>query len=162
MPAFRPGCWMRISSKKFTLAFCTGKGEKIKKLGKNFNFLVLLIFPDVSVSTKRVYANYKHDSALYKRLKIPINSYLQKNRIDLASKMCANMLEASCFSLYKELAELKAKVESLGVGPLCLSGSGSAMFFIMNSGDEERVREYQCGLEEKIGCKSVIVSNNEW
>ena len=57
---------------------------------------------------------------------------------------------------------MKAKVESLGVGPLCLSGSGSAMFFIMNSGDEERVREYQCGLEEKIGCKSVIVSNNEW
>jgi 4-diphosphocytidyl-2-C-methyl-D-erythritol kinase len=144
------------------LAFCTGKGEKIRKLGKNFNFLALLILPDVSVSTKRVYANYKHDSALYKRLNIQINSYLQKNRIDLASKMCANMLEVSCFSLYKELAELKAKVESLGVGPLCLSGSGSAMFFIMNSGDEEKVREYQCKLEGKIGCKSVIVSNNEW
>jgi 4-diphosphocytidyl-2-C-methyl-D-erythritol kinase len=39
------------------LAFCTGKGEKIKKLDENFNFLALLILPDVSTPTKEVYAN---------------------------------------------------------------------------------------------------------
>ena len=35
------------------LAFCRGKGEKIRKLTKKFDFLALLILPDVSVSTKK-------------------------------------------------------------------------------------------------------------
>ena len=144
------------------LAFCTGKGEKIKKLNEKFDFLALIILPDVSVSTKKVYANYKHDSAIYKKLSARINSFLEKNRIDLVSKMCTNMLQTSCFSLYKGLAELKVKIESLGVAPCCLSGSGSATFCIMDSCNEETAKEHQLKLEEKVGCKSVIVSNNRW
>ncbi len=144
------------------LAKCSGKGEKIKKLAKKFNFSALLILPDVSVSTKKVYANYRHNRPLYERLNTPINGYIQKNRIDLVSKMCANMLEISCFSLYKELAELKAKVESLGIAPCCLSGSGSAMFCIMNSRDEERAGENRRKLKQQVGCKSIIVNNNRW
>jgi len=144
------------------LAFCTGKGEKIKKLGEKFDFLALLILPSVSVSTKKVYANCKTDRALYERLSTTINSYIQKNRIDLVSRMCANMLEISCFSLVKGLAELKAKIESLGVGPLCVSGSGSAMFCILDSDDEQKADESRRKLREKTGCKSVIVSNNRW
>ena len=143
-------------------AYCSGKGEKIEKLDENFNFLVLLILPDVSVSTKKVYANYKHNQPLYEKLNIRINDLLGENRIDLVSKMCANMLEASCFSLYKGLAELKAEIESLGIRPLCLSGSGSSMFCIIGNTDEERAAEYRRKLEERIGCKSIIVSNNRW
>jgi len=144
------------------LAFCTGKGEKIKKLDENFDFLALLILPDVSVATQKVYANYKHDSALYQRLKTRTNKYIQKNSIDLVVKMCANMLQASSFGLVEGLAELKAKIESLGIRPCCLSGSGSAMFCIIDSKDKERARRYKHNLEEKIGCKSIIVSNNRW
>jgi 4-diphosphocytidyl-2-C-methyl-D-erythritol kinase len=109
------------------LALCTGRGEKIRKFDEDFDFSALLILPDVTVSTKRVYANYTHDSSLYEELSGQINGYIRKNRIDLVSRMCANMLQISCFSLYEELAELKAEIESLGVGPLCLSGSGSAL-----------------------------------
>jgi 4-diphosphocytidyl-2-C-methyl-D-erythritol kinase len=144
------------------LAFCTGKGEKIDEIDEIFDFSALLILPNVSVSTKRVYANYKHDSALYGKLNSRINSYIQKNRIDLVSKMCANMLQASCFCLYKELAELKTKVELLGIGPLCLSGSGSAMFCIVDSNDFETAKENKRKVQETFGCKSIIVSNNRW
>jgi len=144
------------------LAFCTGKGEKIKKLDKNFNFLALLILPDVSVSTQKVYANYTHNQPLYEKLSTQINSHIQKNNIDLVAKLCANMLEKSCFSLVEGLAELKAKIESLSTGPCCLSGSGSAMFCIIESGDEEIARQYKHKLEEKVGCKSIIVSSNRW
>ncbi len=143
-------------------AYCSGKGEKIKKLDENFNFLALLILPDVSVSTKKVYANYKPNRPLYEKLNAQINDLLGKNRIDLVSKMCANMLETSCFSLYKGLAELKAEIESLGIRPLCLSGSGSSMFCIIGNTDEERATECRRKLEEKVGCKSIIVSNNRW
>jgi 4-diphosphocytidyl-2-C-methyl-D-erythritol kinase len=144
------------------LAQCSGKGEKIKKLDENFDFLALLILPNVSVSTKKVYANYKHNPALYDRLNARINDLLGKNRIDLVSKMCTNMLETSCFSLNEELADLKAKIESLGIRPLCLSGSGSSMFYIVDSGDVRKAEENKSKLEENIGCKNVIVSNNRW
>jgi 4-diphosphocytidyl-2-C-methyl-D-erythritol kinase len=144
------------------LAFCTGKGEKIKKLDKNFNFLVLLILPPVTAPTQKVYANYKHNPALYKKLHNQINSLLGKNRIDLVQKMCANMLQTSCFSLYKELADLKAEIESSGSRPLCLSGSGSTMFHIIDNCDIEKGRANQIILEKQTACKSVIVSNNKW
>ncbi len=144
------------------LAFCTGKGEKIKRLEKKFNFSALLLLPNVTVSTKKVYANYKHDSALYNKLNTQIKALLEKNRIDLVSEMCANMLQTTCFSLYRELYVLKAQVESLGIRPLCLSGSGSAMFSIFSKSDEKKICNYQYKLEEEAGCKSIIVSNNRW
>jgi 4-diphosphocytidyl-2-C-methyl-D-erythritol kinase len=144
------------------LAFCTGKGEKVKKIDEIFNFIALLILPDVSVSTKKVYDNYRHNRHLYKKLNIRIKNYLLKNRIDLAVKMCTNMLAESCFDLDESLAELKKTIESLGIRPCCLSGSGSAMFCIIESGSEEEAREGMSELADKIGCKSIIVRNNRW
>lgn len=144
------------------LALCRGKGEKIQELNEIFNFLALLFLPDVSVSTKKVYANYKHNQGLYESLNTRINGYILKNRFDLVVKMCANMLETSCFGLTNGLAELKANIESLSIGSLCLSGSGSAMFCIINNGDEQKVRGKVRKLEENISFKHVFVSNNKW
>jgi 4-diphosphocytidyl-2-C-methyl-D-erythritol kinase len=144
------------------LAFCTGKGEKIKSLNEIFNFTALLILPDVSVSTKKVYANYRHNQRLYEKLNIQIKDHLGKNRIDLLVKMCANILAESCFDLQKNLAELKKTIESFGFGPCCLSGSGSAMFCIIESGDEDETVEPMHLLAEQFGCKSIIVKNNGW
>lgn len=143
------------------LAFCTSRGEKIKKLGQDFSFSALLILPDISVSTQKAYANYTHELALYKRLSGQINGLIEKNKIDLVTKICANMLEKSCLSLYEQLAELKAKGESLGMEPLCLTGSGSAMFWIFQKKDEEKADEYRQKLEE-ISCKSIIVRSTRW
>jgi 4-diphosphocytidyl-2C-methyl-D-erythritol kinase len=144
------------------LAFCTSRGEKVKKIAGKFDFLALLILSDISVSTKEVYANYKHDHVLYEKLTVKINDHLKKKRIDLAARMCANMLQGSCFELTGSLAELKHKVESLSIGPCCLSGSGSAMFSIVENGDEETAGRWKRMLDGQIGCKSVIVRNNRW
>jgi len=144
------------------LAFCTGKGEKIKKLEKIFTFSALLLLPDISVSTQKVYSNYTHKSALYEKLSSKINALVEKNRIDLVTRICANMLEISCLSLYRQLAELKVELESLGVGRLCLTGSGSAMFRVFDEKSEkEIIDEYQRKIEE-IPCKSIIVTSTQW
>jgi 4-diphosphocytidyl-2-C-methyl-D-erythritol kinase len=144
------------------LALCKGRGEKIKKLDENFDFLALLILPNVSVSTKKVYENYKHNKTLYEKLRTRINGYLEKNRIDLISRMCANMLDETCFDLAKSLAELREKIESSGIKPCCLSGSGSAMFYFIGCANEEKARQYKHKLKEKIGCRSIVVRNNRW
>ena len=144
------------------LALCTGKGEKIKKLNYFFDFLALLILPDVNVSTKKVYTNYRHNVLLYEKLKKRINGYIQKNRIDLLGKECVNMLEISSFGLDENLAKLKEKIELLNIGPCCLSGSGSAMFCLLESRDEEEAIEYKRKVEGKVDCTSKIVRNSRW
>ncbi len=144
------------------LAFCTGRGEKIQKIDKIFNFSVILILPGISVSTKKVYENYRHDMTLYKELKFKINENIKKNRIDLVAKVCANMLETSCFGLNKELAELKEEIEKLNIGHCCLSGSGSSLFCLFERGNESELIKYQNIIKENLGCNCLIASNNRW
>jgi 4-diphosphocytidyl-2-C-methyl-D-erythritol kinase len=143
------------------MAFCTGKGEKVKKL-EECEFRGLLFAPAVSVSTARVYENYRHDEVEYRRLSGEINTYIAKKRLDLICKMCTNMLQESCFELHPYLGVLKKRIESFGIGPVCLSGSGSSMFCIINDGNEEGVRKYTDELERDFGCRSVFVNNNGW
>jgi 4-diphosphocytidyl-2-C-methyl-D-erythritol kinase len=144
------------------LALCSGRGEKIKKLEQNFGFVALLILPHINVSTEKVYASYTHDEALYGKLKAQMKDLLEKNRIDLVAGMCANMLQTSCFSLYEELAVLKAEAESLGIRPLCLSGSGSAMFHLMDTTEQPKAQDCQRKIEQNLDCKGIIVRNNRW
>jgi len=118
--------------------------------------------PGISISTKMVYENYRHDKALYEKLKLQINANMQKNRIDLVTKVCANMLEISCFGLNNRLAELKKEIENLNIGHCCLSGSGSSLFCLYESGNESEVLKYQNIVKEKIGCNCLIASNNRW
>ncbi|UCD53446.1 MAG: 4-(cytidine 5'-diphospho)-2-C-methyl-D-erythritol kinase [Phycisphaerales bacterium] len=144
------------------LAFCTGRGEKTAELPGNFDFTAVLILPDINVSTSMVYANYTHDPRQYQLWSQRANAHLAKNRIDLVAKMCANMLEASCYHVCKELGELKEVVEALGVGPVCLSGSGSTLFFVVDDTDAERLGLLQDLIASKTGCRSIVVRNNRW
>lgn len=144
------------------MALCTGKGEKIKKIGDNFNFSALLLLPDVSVSTKRIYENYTHDPGLYQTLSGKIKEHIRKNKFDLAANLCVNMLEKDCFDLYKELNALKQKVESITKRHFCLSGSGSAMFCLLQNKDARQFGGVKDLLDQINGCKSLIVRKNRW
>lgn len=143
------------------LAMCRGRGEKIEEIYEKYSFTVILLLPDVNVSTARVYENYMHDESKYLQFHREISGLIGKNNIDLASLVCANMLEEGCFKLYKELADLKLRVDSLGFGRVCLSGSGSAMYFIIGNADKN-VKHYQSVIESSIGCESLVVHNNRW
>ncbi len=142
-------------------ALCTGRGEKVKKL-RRCEFRAFLIVPDISVSTKRVYENYRHREGQYLRLRGEINTFIEKKRIDLIGGLCANMLEESCYELHPELGMLKKRIEKFGVGPVCLSGSGSSMYCIINDRNEEAITAYRDKLEQEFGCRVFIVNNNSW
>jgi 4-diphosphocytidyl-2-C-methyl-D-erythritol kinase len=144
------------------LAYCTGRGEQIAELTGGFPFVALLILSDVNSSTKEVYANYRHDPALYEQLHAKIAAFLDKNRIDLVARMCANMLQRSCFQLYEELGKRKEAIEAMETGPVCLSGSGSTMFLIFGQEDVERVEAVREIMTKGTGCGSTVVRNNRW
>jgi 4-diphosphocytidyl-2-C-methyl-D-erythritol kinase len=143
------------------VSFCTGRGEKVQKLPKS-EFRVFLIVPNVSVSTKRVYGNYRHDTAKYEQFHRAISGYIKKKRIDLVCELCANMLQESCFELNTKLREVKKGIEDTGIGPVCLSGSGSSMYCIIDKGNEEKIMTYQNKLAREFGCKSMILNSNSW
>ncbi|MGD0571617.1 MAG: 4-(cytidine 5'-diphospho)-2-C-methyl-D-erythritol kinase [Sedimentisphaerales bacterium] len=143
------------------MSFCTGKGEKVQKLPKS-EFRVFLIVPNVSVSTKRVYGNYRHDTAKYEQFHRAISEHIKKKRIDLVCELCANMLQESCFELNTKLGKLKKEIERTGIRPICLSGSGSSMYCIINKGNEEKIVTYQNKLARDFGCKSMVLNSNSW
>ena len=72
------------------------------------------------------------------------------------------MLAKTCFHLFGQLRELKKTVESIGVRPVCLSGSGSTMFYILDTHDVERLEAIRDEITEKTGCRSIVVRNNKW
>jgi 4-diphosphocytidyl-2-C-methyl-D-erythritol kinase len=144
------------------LALCSGRGEKISELPGRFNFVAILILPAVNSSTKEVYAHYRHDPALYRRLNAQIAAHLEKNRVDLLARMCTNMLESGCFHLYEELGDLKEAVQTLCQGRVCLSGSGSAMFCLLDNVDSEHAESVRDIIADRTGCKCVVVRNNRW
>jgi len=144
------------------LAVCTGKGEKIQKISKKFNSTGLLILPDINCSTAKVYGNYTHDEAIYKQYCRQIRNLVESSRFDLILKLRANMLRASCFELYPELARLEKEVELLVDSPVCLSGSGCALFCLFEENDLNKALEYQIKLKNNINCRTVLISNNRW
>ena len=144
------------------LAFCTGRGEKISTINIPFSFQALLIIPDVSTSTKEVYRNYHHNQDLYTLFSQKINTLLAKNKVDFAAALCANMLQKSCFELYPQLADIKKKVEGLTKKNVCLSGSGSALYCLVDSQDKGLI-EHCCDiLRRDCNCLCRFVSNNRW
>ncbi len=144
------------------LAYCTGRGEKIEKIEKIFDFSCILLMPDVNSSTASVYGNYCHDKTAAGHLSSQINSLLTKNRIDLIVKICANNLETSSFDLYEQLINLKSIFTKIGAGRVCLSGSGSTMFCITVDKSKDNIENYLRELGEQTGCDCCFVSNNRW
>lgn len=144
-----------------SLALCKGRGEKISELEAEFSFTAVVLLPEISASTPVVYGNYLHEQETYDQLSGEINKFIVKKRVDLLTQLCANMLEKSCFQLYEPLADLKRRVQDIASAPVCISGSGSAMYCII-SGDDEDAKRYQSMFSEVVGCESVIVHNNRW
>jgi 4-diphosphocytidyl-2-C-methyl-D-erythritol kinase len=144
------------------MAICTGRGEKVTKLDNTFQFLVLLILPNITISTKKVYENFKADLPLFNVLKEQVKPLLLKNRVDLIVKMCANMLAKTCFVIDNELALLRVKIEQLCRLPVALSGSGCALFVVMDNKDYRKAELFRREIIDTLKCNCIIVFNNQW
>lgn len=143
------------------LAWCTGRGEKIHPIDKKFDFSALLLTPNISVSTKSVYENYRHDPERYSTLAAKINPLLAKKKVDSIAKICANMLESGCFRMNQELQTLKNACEQHSNLKICLSGSGSAMYGLTTDLDED-LCQLQTTLKTDYNCESRVINNNRW
>jgi len=143
-------------------AICSGRGEKITKLDNIFPVMALVVLPNLTISTKMIYENFQVDLPQFEALKEQIKPLLLKNRVDLVQKMCANMLAKTCFALNNKLALLKTEIEKICQLPASLSGSGSALFVVVDCKDYHKAVILQREVESSLDCNSIIVFNNQW
>ncbi len=143
------------------LSYCTGRGEKVRPLPLSFPFVAVLILPSITVSTATVYKHYRHDQALYEKHHREISVHISENRIDLLAGICTNMLSTACYGVEAELKTLRDRIEANGIRPVSLSGSGSALFCVVDSG-VGRARQIERILDQAAHCRTRIVQRNCW
>lgn len=127
-------------------AIATGVGEHLEPFNRLVTQQVLLVHPQVSVSTAEVYKNL--DLGLTKCEK-QLNSFLlDKKAFDASLHLC-NDLETVSIPRYPEIGAVKEVLLEQGAVGALMSGSGSAVFGIFS--DPEAVRRAELYLAEKHG-----------
>ncbi len=117
------------------IAVVEGIGEKITPLNKKINKRVLIVYPNLFVSTKKVFEQH-----------IELNHYINKEEImnyiinEDMDNLLENDLENYTFKLYPSLKEIKLKLST--ISKTVMSGSGSTMLvFVENDAQVKKIKE---------------------
>ena len=87
---------------------------------------IVLVKPDIGVSTKDAYANVKPHAP---EISLPL---LLKKPLEEWKDFVVNDFETSVFRKYPEIAAIKDRLYDLGAVFAAMSGSGSAVYGIFN------------------------------
>lgn len=113
-------------------AIATGSGTDLEVFDFDLSGMwILLIKPDVHISTQEAYANVSP-----KANKVNLKSLLKSKNFKLWRKKLVNDFEASIFPSHPLLAEIKEALYKNGAEYAAMSGSGSTLFGIYTSKPE--------------------------
>jgi 4-diphosphocytidyl-2-C-methyl-D-erythritol kinase len=126
-------------------AIATGIGETLEAFVGLYPYKILLISPEVSVSTAEIYR--KLNLRLTKCKKKLSNTLLKKRSFDVALHLC-NDLEAVSASLHPEILSAKEHLLSHGAQGALMSGSGPTVFGLYD--DIEKARQAKVALSHKV------------
>lgn len=138
------------------LAFIQGRGELVSPLRSTRPFALLLVKPDVSISTGWAYRQYR------KLTKKTVDITLFCQALDAGDfitlrQLLFNDLEDAVIPEYRVIAETRDKLLRHGAEIALMSGSGSAVFGVFRtSGDAHRAAEafagaWLCVVETIVG-----------
>lgn len=129
------------------LSWVSGIGEKIYSFDFTFPYKIILIFPNINVSTKLAYSKFtendfnKSDIFYIKNL---LEDFAVKNKEinfeDLYSHTY-NIFEKNVFNIEPKIKEYKEKAENEIKRKICMSGSGSSLFALYDK-DENIDEDY--------------------
>lgn len=114
------------------LALVKGVGEKIEFLNSNLNLSILLINPNIFISTKKIFSKVNIKKIVHPSTSLLIKA-IENNSFEDIGKNLSNSLEHFTFSLSNEIKNIKKiLIENNYKYPL-MSGSGSTFFIIFKS-----------------------------
>jgi len=127
---------------KTKFALCQGRGNIIKPLVIPRKIYLVLVFPNINISTKTVYEAIKIkklNKLLTSQNKIgKMLASLEKGDFFEMTRQMFNRLEAFTFDLYPAVKELKYQMVKLSFGATIMSGSGSSIFGICKTRKEAK------------------------
>ena len=115
---------------KNKVALCTGRGEIVNTLDIKMPKLnVLLIKPNVGLSTKEIYKNYEYLGEPKEDKINGIINALKNKQINELKRNIFNDLKRVSLKFSKELRELYNEIKELGID-VFVSGSGPTMYVV--------------------------------
>ena len=120
------------------LSWVSEIGEKIYSFNFTLPYKIILIYPNINVSTKLAYSKFTEND-FNKSDIFYIKNLLEKNgKInfnDLYSHTY-NIFEKNVFNIEPKIKEYKEKAENEIKRKICMSGSGSSLFALYNQNDK--------------------------
>lgn len=124
------------------LSWVSGIGEKIESFNFTLPYKIILIFPNINVSTKLAYSKFtKNDfnkSDIFYIKNALDNKENKNNEIDFNDlySHTYNIFEKNVFKIEPKIKEYKEKAENEIKRKICMSGSGSSLFALYNRNDK--------------------------
>lgn len=129
------------------LSWVSGIGEKIESFDFTLPYKIILIFPNINVSTKLAYSKFTENdfnkSDIFYIKNLLDNFAIKKTEInfeDLYSHTY-NIFEKNVFNIEPKIKEYKEKAENEIKRKICMSGSGSSLFALYDK-DENIDEDY--------------------
>ena len=127
--------------------FLTGNNEKIKRLKKSFNLNILIVYPNIVCSTKKIYQKNKTFSFLKSNF---YNLFKNKNKLIMYLKKQNNDLEQSVIKFHPRVGSL---INFIKIQNGCcfsrITGSGSACIGIFSKMEDAIYAQKQLNLKYK-------------
>lgn len=129
------------------LAIAQGKGEKLSFIKSKPKFHVLLVNPNIQVSTSEVFKRVKEENISKKSVKY-MEEALNNHDYSKISQGLYNSLESISFEIEPKIKELKNTIIDLGLANTIMSGSGATVFTI--SQNKKKLKEVQKVLSDNF------------
>ncbi len=131
----------------------TGRGNEIEQLEDISAECMLIVTPDINISTRKVFHNLDVNSLTSGEPKsILLNYRFGAN----GSETLENDLEAAVFALHPEIGSIKRELENLGAKAALMSGSGASVFAIFEK--EETRQAALKALEDRLNWRKFAVA----
>lgn len=111
------------------LCVAKGRGEELFFLNKGLHLPILLINPNIEVSTKEVFTKLKKEDIGIRKISDMTAGIYNKN-YDLIERELYNSLEKSSFKIQPKIEQIKNEIIGLGFKGVLMSGSGATIFVI--------------------------------
>lgn len=126
-------------------ALCTGRGEIVQPLAPGPRLHFLLVKPPYSLSTARVYQNYRPERVFSRpRLEPFISAWQRCDMMEVARQM-GNVLESVSIEMKPEIQAIKDQALALGAIAAIMSGSGPTVAALFPGAEEAREAAVRMG-----------------
>ena len=144
-------------------AIGTGKGEILEPIKNPINLYVLMIYPNLPLSTPWVYSNLNLKLTKHKNNISILTNFLMRSDFAQLGAGLYNDLEPIVFKRYPEILEIKNELLRSGAGGALLSGSGSTVFGIFDNPDlAKKALARFAGKKHKVFLAKSITSFSEF